>query len=327
MGLPLPEAGLTQTVFPNMFFMCTMGTLAPSTGCGSFDWAEPAQLVDPLLLTNQVAFAKWVLQYVKVPSPTALSVVLAANCTIWFLGGWCMVGDVIHTLSAGLFGPGVYEVVSEMSPIVWLSSFWGAMLLQDLFFQGLGWCSGWWHGQWDRSPAIRWCIVGTWCLSWRVCGGVIESVCQASPYLYFSHRPLYHWGFTCLACLIAAHVSHSWITCVIVSTSQSWARLASLLWWTEVSWAHRAINSSPSCQSTSTWAQSTCWLLWCFSVAWLLGMWASTWRAFTTSFSSQAATSCHNGAAQIGLPLCCQLLCFHCCSHPHRALATIPESA
>ena len=46
-------------VFPNTFFMCTTGTLSPSTG-GSFDWAGPAQLVDPLVLTHQVAFAKCV---------------------------------------------------------------------------------------------------------------------------------------------------------------------------------------------------------------------------------------------------------------------------
>ncbi|GAB0209570.1 hypothetical protein GRJ2_003422700 [Grus japonensis] len=32
--------------------------------------------------------------------------------------GWCMVGDVIHPLNTMLFGPGVYEVVPEMSPIV-----------------------------------------------------------------------------------------------------------------------------------------------------------------------------------------------------------------
>jgi len=29
-----------------------------------------------------------------------------------------MIGDVIHPLNAMLFGPGVYEVVTEMSPIV-----------------------------------------------------------------------------------------------------------------------------------------------------------------------------------------------------------------
>ncbi|GAB0208055.1 hypothetical protein GRJ2_003271200 [Grus japonensis] len=35
-----------------------------------------------------------------------------------FYRGWCMVGDVIHPLNAMLFGPGVYEVVLEMSPVV-----------------------------------------------------------------------------------------------------------------------------------------------------------------------------------------------------------------
>ncbi|CAN0300858.1 unnamed protein product, partial [Bubo scandiacus] len=30
--------------------------------------------------------------------------------------------------------------------------------------------------------------------------------------------------------------------------------------------------------------------------------------------------------SQMGLPLCCQLVFFHSCSHPHRALATIQES-
>lgn len=33
----------------------------------------------------------------------------------------------------------------------------------------------------------------------------------------------------------------------------------------------------------------------------------------------------HTVAAQMGLPLGCQLLCFHCCHHPHRA--TTHESA
>jgi len=43
-----------QTVFPNIFFMCTTGALSPSTGRGIFDWAAPALLVHPLVLTNQV---------------------------------------------------------------------------------------------------------------------------------------------------------------------------------------------------------------------------------------------------------------------------------
>ncbi|KAK1200477.1 FSTL5 protein, partial [Pygoscelis papua] len=47
MGLPLPEAGITQTVFPNIFFMCTTGTLFPSTVRRRSDWAGPARLADP----------------------------------------------------------------------------------------------------------------------------------------------------------------------------------------------------------------------------------------------------------------------------------------
>ena len=75
MGLPLPEAGITQTVFPSIFFMCTTGTLSPSAVCKSSDWAGPAQLTDPLVLTNQVAFARCVSQCLKVPPPIALNVV------------------------------------------------------------------------------------------------------------------------------------------------------------------------------------------------------------------------------------------------------------
>ena len=46
-----------------------------------------------------------------------------------------MVGDVIHPLNIVFFGPGVYEAVMKMSPIVRLNSFGGAMSPQDLSFQ------------------------------------------------------------------------------------------------------------------------------------------------------------------------------------------------
>ena len=127
MGLPLPEVGVTQTVFPSVFFMCTTGTLSPSTVCKSSDWAGPARLADPLVLTNHVAFAKCVCQYLNVPAPIALNVVFNI-VSFDFPGGWCMIGDAIYPLNAMFFGPSVYEVVSEMSPVVLLSSFWGAML-------------------------------------------------------------------------------------------------------------------------------------------------------------------------------------------------------
>jgi len=57
MGLPLPEVGLTHTVCPDIF-TCTMGTLSFSAAGGSCNLAGPAQLMDPLMLANQVAFAK-----------------------------------------------------------------------------------------------------------------------------------------------------------------------------------------------------------------------------------------------------------------------------
>jgi len=46
-----------------------------------------------------------------------------------------MVGDVIHPLNTMFFGPGVYEAVTKMSPVVRLNSFGSAMLPQDLFFK------------------------------------------------------------------------------------------------------------------------------------------------------------------------------------------------
>ena len=74
MGLPFPKAGITQEVFPNMFLSCTTGTLSPSTVCKRSDWAGPAQLIHPLALTNQVARAKWVSQFPRVPPPIAFRV-------------------------------------------------------------------------------------------------------------------------------------------------------------------------------------------------------------------------------------------------------------
>jgi len=46
-----------------------------------------------------------------------------------------MIGDVVHPLSAVLFGPGVCEAVAEMSPVVSLSSFWDAVSPQDWLFK------------------------------------------------------------------------------------------------------------------------------------------------------------------------------------------------
>lgn len=65
MHLPFLEAGLVQIVFPNTFLICTTGTLSPSMVCEGFDRAEPAWLVEPLDLTNQVDFTKCVYQCLK----------------------------------------------------------------------------------------------------------------------------------------------------------------------------------------------------------------------------------------------------------------------
>lgn len=54
--------------------MCTTGTLSPSTVCEGFDWAGQAHLADPLVLTNQMAFAKQTSQCLNVPVPLALRV-------------------------------------------------------------------------------------------------------------------------------------------------------------------------------------------------------------------------------------------------------------
>lgn len=130
MGLPLPEAGIAQTVFPSVSFTCTTGTLSSCTLCNRFG------LADPLVLTNQVAFAKCVFQCLNVPVAIAFSGVF--NSALYhsiFPRSWCTRGDMIYPLNAMLFGPGVYGVVSEMSPVVWFSSHWDAMSPWDLLFK------------------------------------------------------------------------------------------------------------------------------------------------------------------------------------------------
>jgi len=45
-----------------------------------------------------------------------------------------MVGDVIHPLNTVFFGPGVYEAVVKMSPVVQLCSDGGSLSPQNLYF-------------------------------------------------------------------------------------------------------------------------------------------------------------------------------------------------
>lgn len=46
-----------------------------------------------------------------------------------------MIGSMIHPLNSVLSSSGIYEAIFEMSHIVQLNSFWGAMWPQDLLFK------------------------------------------------------------------------------------------------------------------------------------------------------------------------------------------------
>lgn len=79
MGLSLLEVEWIQTyflnTFLNTFFICTTGSLFPSTVHRDFDWAGPARLVDPLVMTDNVAFTKYRSQCLKLPPPIYFNVV------------------------------------------------------------------------------------------------------------------------------------------------------------------------------------------------------------------------------------------------------------
>lgn len=148
MGLPFPKARITQTTLPFIFFMCIAGTLSPSTVCKKFDWADSSWLADPQVLSNQVPFTKSRSQRLNVPASIDLSVVFNSllNHLISPEGGvWCVKWHVIQQPNVLLFGPDVYEVILEMSTVVWLNSFWGAISSQDLLFKRVS-GSGMWHG-------------------------------------------------------------------------------------------------------------------------------------------------------------------------------------
>lgn len=67
-GMPLPGAAVTQTVYPSIFFMYTTGTLSPSTACKSVGWGGAVQ----------AAFAKCMSQSLLVPPAFALHVVMSS---------------------------------------------------------------------------------------------------------------------------------------------------------------------------------------------------------------------------------------------------------
>lgn len=177
----------------------------------SFDWTGTA----PQLLTNHVAFTKCVSQRLNVPALTALSVVF--NSPLYHLifpeaGVWYVKWSVIQQLNAMLFGPGVYEVIFEMSPVVWLNSFWGAVSSQDLLFKSVS-GSGMWHGIcFLPSVADSW-------LSGHLCHVLLQ------PYSLLRHQYLYtlqwrkwvyHWAPNCFSFIAATNLTGH----LLPSTSQ-----------------------------------------------------------------------------------------------------------
>lgn len=87
-------------------------------------------------------------QCLNFSAPMALSAVSISSCTAHFFQGLCMIGDGICVLVVMHFGSGLFQVVSDMSPVVWLNSFRGTALQQDLLFNaqdsilgGNYWCA------------------------------------------------------------------------------------------------------------------------------------------------------------------------------------------
>lgn len=105
-----------------------------------------------------------------------------------------------------------------------------------------------WVVAWDTRHvsshlAVASAIVSTRHSLWHVCAGVIQSICQTSPYWYFSHSPPNQKGFNCLSCLIATcftimvNLFNSVHGQAHASMMHLYAHLyvASVLWWHEVS--------------------------------------------------------------------------------------------
>lgn len=105
MGLPLIEAGLIQTVFPNTFLIHTMRTLSLSVVCRGFDGTGLARLAEPQFLANHMAFSKYTSQYLKVPLPIAFNVVF--NSPLYhsiFPETGALTGNMIHPLKPMVSG-------------------------------------------------------------------------------------------------------------------------------------------------------------------------------------------------------------------------------
>ena len=95
-----------------------------------------------------------------------------------------MTGDATHPVNAMLLGPGVYEAVSEMSPLS-DSVLSGVLCCHETCLSRpkiVFWVVSWVTGYVSNDPVVASTFVSTWCLLWQVCGSVIQPVCQASPY-------------------------------------------------------------------------------------------------------------------------------------------------
>lgn len=138
--------------------------------------------------------------------PSTLS--LMVHCIINYHWSCCMVGYVIHPLSAMFFGSGVYEVFFPRNDSILsgLSNHHKTCFSRPsiVFWEVV--CG---MGYFSSHPVVASTTVSTWYLQQQVCGSVVNSTCQSSPYLYFCHCPSYQRDFIHLAYLIAVHVSHS----------------------------------------------------------------------------------------------------------------------
>lgn len=117
MSLPLPKAGITQTLPQHVFHVhCRNFILFYSK---SFDWAGPAHLAD-LVLTHQIAFANVHPQCLKILK-YALYTAHCSQCSLtihWIISFSQLVRDTIHLLHAMFFGPSICECFPNASSLI-----------------------------------------------------------------------------------------------------------------------------------------------------------------------------------------------------------------
>lgn len=185
MDWSFPEARITQNVFPSIVFFVHYSM--PSTVHNSFDWAGP----DPLVLTNQW-FLLNVSPSVWMSKHTLLSVQsLIVHFIIWFFpedGAWqglwythsmpCSLAQVSEVLETCFIA---WQLFLGCHVTIWLVS-----KAQDSILYMV-----WDTGYVSSHLVLASTIASKWCLPWWVSGTVIQSICQATSYLDFSHCPPY----------------------------------------------------------------------------------------------------------------------------------------